>query len=128
MMFAVGVCASLAVAQNSPSAEQLQKQLDETNAQLRAAQDRKNELALENQKLQKRLTDTEQQTQAVREELDTLEYRAYFLREHYAAWQEFLEVNPPVKAMWSAFFNSVTTRHSLTDLLGDGHWPFSVEG
>ncbi len=123
-----GAGASLAMAQGTPSVEQLQKQLDETNVQLRAAQDRKNELALENQKLQKRLTEIEQQNQAVREELETLENRAYFLREHYAAWQEFLDANAPIKAMWSAFFNSASTPYPLTDILGDGHWPFSVEG
>lgn len=126
-MFVLMTSTSIASAQNTPSIEQLQKSYDEAMVQLKAAQDRKNELALENQKLTRRLAELEQQGADVKLKLEALENRAYFLREHYAAWHDFLRLNPPIAAMWSTFFNSSGNPRSMTDLLGDGNWPFSVE-
>jgi predicted nuclease with TOPRIM domain len=127
MGLAIAFLGAMATASHAQDAQQLQKMYDESQAQLRAAQDRKNELFVENQKLQKRLSELEEQLSATRGELETLENRAWFLREHYASWQDFVELNPPIRAMWQGFFNGalVTTPTLLTDLLGDGKWPFS---
>ncbi len=126
-MFGLLITTSIAAAQNSPTVEQLQQSYDEAMVQLKAAQDRKNELALENQKLTRRIAELEQQSADVKLKLEVLENRAYFLREHYAAWHDFLRLNPPIAAMWSTFFNSIGNNHSLTDIFGDGNWPFSIE-
>lgn len=127
MFVTLGLAVSVAMAQNEPTAEQLQRSLDEAQAQLKQAQDRKNELATENQKLQKKLAETEQQLKSTREDLETLENRAYFLREHYAAWQEFLALNQAIRAMWLGYFNGAGAPSlTVTDILGDGQWPFSV--
>lgn len=126
MVVALGLSATVALAQNEPTAEQLQRSLDEAQVQLKQAQDRKNELATENQKLQKKLAETEHQLKSTREELETLENRAYFLREHYAAWQEFLALNQAIRAMWLGYFNNAgAPSFSVTDVLGDGQWPFN---
>ena len=95
--------------------------------QLRAAQDRKNELATENNKLRKQLTDLEKKAAEQADQLSTLDNRAYYLREHYAAWEQFLDNNPAVRSMWLAFFSNAATAERATDLLGDGRWPFAVE-
>ncbi len=116
----------VSTAMGQQTQEQLQQAYDEALVQLKAAQDRKNELALENQKLQKRIAELEQQYQTTQERLETLENRAYFLREHYAAWHDFVQLNPPIGLMWTNFFNSIVTPANLTDILGDGNWPFSV--
>ncbi len=126
--FCLMLCAATAVAQNQPTEEQLQRAYDEALVQLKAAQDRKNELALENQKIRKQLTDLEAEKQQLQEQNQTLENRSYFLREHYAAWRAFLDTNPSVDAMWSTYFNGTVPIFRLSDILGDGRWPFSVEG
>ena len=114
--------------QDRPSPEQLARMYDDALSQLKAAQDRKNELATENQKLQKRLSDQEQQAQQMSIRLATLENRAYFLREHNAAWQSFIEMNPPIRVMWLRFFNATENLpERVLDLLGDGKWPFSID-
>lgn len=122
------ICASVALAQNQPTLEQLQKSYEESLVQLKAAQDRKNELAMENQKLQKRIQELESERQHLQEQIQTLENRSYFLREHYASWQAFLDIHPSVQAMWSVYFKGTSVNFGLTEILGDGQWPFSYEG
>ena len=62
------------------------------------------------------------------EKMAMLQGRAYYLREHYAAWQQFIDQNPMVRTMWSAYFEHADTADRVTELLGDGRWPFAVEG
>lgn len=126
--FCLMLCAATALAQNQPTQEQLQQAYDEALVQLKAAQDRKNELASENQKLQHRLAEVEAEKRAVQEQIFTLENRSYFLREHHAAWRAFLDANPAVKAMWATYFTGTPAAFSLADIIGDGRWPFSYEG
>ncbi|MDB5327132.1 MAG: hypothetical protein JWM57_2701 [Phycisphaerales bacterium] len=118
-----GLAAS-ARAQSAPTAEQYQDALN----QLKAAQDRKNELATENQKLRQQIADQDKKSTQQAERMSTLENRAYYLREHYAAWQQFIEQNAAVRVMWTAYFSNADAGERVRDLLGDGHWPFSIEG
>lgn len=116
--------ASLALAQNQqPTQEQYQDALN----QLRQLQADKSELATRNRELQKRVAELETQQQEMSIRLETLENRLYYLREHYASWQQFLEHNPPLRVMWYTYFTSGDFRDRITDILGDGKWPFSVE-
>jgi predicted nuclease with TOPRIM domain len=117
---------SVATAQNQPSYEQLQNQYNDALKQLKVAQDRKNELADENAKLKKRLEDGSKQLQDKQDELDTLRNRSYFLRAHYSAWESFLDINPHVKAMWMAYFTFSRPPQAVSDMLGDGSWPFTL--
>ncbi len=116
---------SLLLAQNQqPTPEQYQDALN----QLRQLQADKNELATKNRDLLKKIHDLEEQHQDNAMRVETLENRMYYLREHYAAWQEFLDHNPPLRVMWYTFFTSGEFQESVHDLLGDGKWPFGVEG
>lgn len=121
---ALCLTASLALAQNQqPTAEQYQDALN----QLRQLQADKNELATKNRDLQKKLHDLEEQQEQTTMRLETLENRMFYLREHYAAWQAFLELNPPIRVMWNTYFTTGEVQERIMDLLGDGKWPFGIE-
>jgi predicted nuclease with TOPRIM domain len=113
-----------APAQSPPTAEQYQDALN----QLKAAQDRKNELATENGKLRQQIAEAEKKSTQLTEQINNLENRAYYLREHYAAWQQFIEQNSAIRVMWSAYFANAEANNRIRDILGDGHWPFSIQG
>ncbi|MBC7785139.1 MAG: hypothetical protein H7144_14990 [Burkholderiales bacterium] len=127
MLAVLGLMSPLAMAQNQTSPEQLQKMYENTLELLRNAQDRKNELAVENQKLQKKLADAEvlQQQQAVRS--DALEGRLYALQQFEARWRQFLEGNPRVGELWGWYVATPVQRDLGTDILGDGRWPFGLD-
>src|SRR3954468_16827908 len=99
--------ATFAFAQDGGSPEQLKKLYDDALAQLKAAQDRKNELAQQNEQLTAKVTDLEKQLDQVRGEVLELRRhdaesaeKTFFLRSHYAAWQGFVENYPELKARW----------------------------
>jgi predicted nuclease with TOPRIM domain len=117
---------TVAAAQNQPSYEQLQNQYNDALKQLKVAQDRKNELADENAKLQKRLDDQNKQLQDKQDELDSLRNRTYFLRAHYNTWEDFIDFHPKIKAMWSAYFTFSKPPEVVSEMLGDGSWPFTL--
>jgi len=120
-------CGSVALAQNQPSIDQLQTMYQDALNQLKDAQNRKNELATRNQELQKKLADTETERDRLNERLMGLETTAYYLREHYSAWQEFIDQNPPLRVMWFTYFTSGELMENVENILGDGKWPFGVE-
>lgn len=112
---AVLVSASLCWAQE-PSYAELKKSYDDTLKQLEMAQQRKNELARENEELrplkkqyeqlaawkkeaQRRLEDLENQSRA-------WATRTYLLRMEQAAWREFVAKDSKLKAKWDAFLNT----------------------
>ena len=97
-------------AQNS-DLEGLKRAYDDTLAQLRSAQDRKNELAIENEKLRAELTTlksqltTEQQKIAtLQSQLDVLLDRSYAARSTQAAFGTFLRANPQARKLWELHF------------------------
>lgn len=126
--FILACLTAAAAAQNQPTVEQLQSENNDARKQLAAAQDRKNELAAENEKLQKRLADLEKQLQTRTGERDALQDRSYFLREHYAAWEAFIDRNPSLKSLWLAYFSAAGATDTAIELLGDGKWPFELPG
>lgn len=123
VVLALFVSAAVCVAQTPPTAEQ-----QDLLNQLKAAQDRKNEQATENGKLKKQVADLQKMAADQADRISTLENRAYYLREHYAAWEQFLDQNPALRAMWLSFFSNAGIADRATDLLGDGRWPFAVDG
>ena len=118
--------AAVAAAQNQPTLEQLQAQYTDALNQLKKAQDRKNELDAENARLQKRVEEAEKKAQDSVAAADTLRDRTYFLRSHYAAFNDFLLQNPAVRLMWHAYFVDRAEGPVLADLIGDGSWPFTM--
>ena len=94
-----------------PSAE-----LQDALNQLKARQDRISEQATEIQKLRDRIAELEKTTPEPE----------VGLRAHYAAWQQFIDANPRIRAMWLAFFQTPAAAERARELLGDRQWPFSV--
>ena len=108
---------------------------DDTLAQLKAAQDRKAELATENGKLLAQVAELQKQLQIQTGQLDELKRQAaiiaertFFLSSHYAAWTQFISANPAIKKQWELFLRMVV---SVDDPQGpffmDPDWPLSVE-
>ena len=91
--------------------EGLRRAYDDTLAQLRSAQDRKNELAIENEKLraeisalQTQLTTQQQKAATLQSQLDVLLDRSYSARATQAAFSAFLRANPDARKLWELHF------------------------
>jgi len=103
--------AGLVLAQDAASPEQLKKLYGDALAQLKAAQDRKNELAQQNEQLTAKVAELQKQLDQSRGEALELKRKdaesaekTYFLRSHYAAWQAFIRRYPEVYGRWKVFF------------------------
>jgi septal ring factor EnvC (AmiA/AmiB activator) len=90
--------------------EQLKKMYDDALGQLKAAQDRKAELAKENESLGAKVADLQKQLAAAQDQVQTLKRevadssdRTYYLRAYHAAWQKFLTRYPEVMARWKLY-------------------------
>src|SRR5450432_3907409 len=70
--------------------DELNRRLQDTLAQLRSAQDRKNELATENEKLTAHVADLEKQLADANRRAAKLSEDTFRLRSYYAAWQVFM--------------------------------------
>ena len=64
-LMALLLSATVAVAQDAPKPEQLKKMYDDALAQLKAAQDRKNELAMQNEQLTAKSAELQKQLEAL---------------------------------------------------------------
>lgn len=111
-LFGVGVLvlAGLGFAQAGPSPAELKRMYDDAIAQLKGAQDRKNELAGENDELKKRLAEVETRLKALETHNLELEREAadHALRtwEHRslnAAWKTFVGTDAEVKRKWQEY-------------------------
>ena len=108
---------------------------DDTLAQLKAAQDRKAELATENGKLLAQVAELQKQLQVQGAQLDELKRQAaiiadrtFFLSSHYAAWTQFISANPAIKMQWELFLRMVVTGSTpQTPLFMDPDWPLSAK-
>jgi predicted nuclease with TOPRIM domain len=113
--------------------DDLRKLLDQTKQALKEAQDRKAELATENLKLSAQVNELAKVNQAQAAQLDDLKRRAaafadrtLFLSAQYAAWTQFLEMNPVVKMHWSIFEETTASVGSgQSPLFMDTDWPLS---
>jgi septal ring factor EnvC (AmiA/AmiB activator) len=116
--------------------EQLKKAYDDALVQLKAAQDRKAELAKENESLAAKVDELKKQLATSQTELDAMkrevadnDERTFFLRSYHAAWQNFIRRYPEVMARWKLYLgNSVlTVPDSLPDVLNP-EWPLPMAG
>ena len=127
-----------ALAQDEPRGDELKKMYDQALDQLKSAQQRKNQLATDNDRLKGKLAAVQQQLDAanaamgdlhkqldvangglgdlqrqldganltladLRREASAFAERTYYLRSHYAAWQEFMELQPELASRWNSF-------------------------
>lgn len=123
---------SAARGQDNPTPEQMKKMYGEAVAQLKAAQERKNQLAAENEKLGQQLEATRKDLAAANGRLDELRRadaeqaeKTYFLRAHYTAWQQFVALSPDTDARWRAFLSNDYLATAGRDPTGvfDRAWP-----
>jgi chromosome segregation ATPase len=98
--------AGLAHAQDQTNPEELNRKYQDALTQLKAAQDRKNELATENEKLTARVAELEKQIEQAKRESATFAEQTYHLRVHYAAWQAFLRIHPAMLERWRLFLEN----------------------
>lgn len=110
---AVALTAGIVLAQDANNPEQLKKLYNDTLAQLKAAQDRKNELATQNEQLAAKVQELQKQLDAARGEMLQLKRqdaesaeKTFYLRSHHAAWQAFVERYPELKARWKRFLEN----------------------
>jgi len=102
----LSICASpanRAMAQDSNNPEELKKSLADALNQLKAAQDRKNELATENEKLKAKIAEQQKEIDESRRVAADCAQNTWFLRSHYSAWGSFLQRYPKLKAQWDLF-------------------------
>src|SRR5687767_13747814 len=123
----------LAFAQDANNPEQVKKLYADALAQLKAAQDRKNELATQNEQLTAKVAELQKQLDQARG--DMLELRrqdaenaekSFYLRSHHAAWQTFVGRYPELKARWKQFLEKdvLATGNELPEFL-DPMWPLT---
>lgn len=94
---------AVAAAQDAANIDELKRQHGEAIAQLKAAQDRKNELAEENERLKTRLVELEKQLAERDKESAAWAERTWFYRSQYAAWDRFLDRYPRLREQWRLF-------------------------
>jgi len=131
--FAVVLLVAAVAGGQEVKAEDLKKLYNDTLVQLKAAQDRRAELAAENQKLTARIAELEKQLQAADAQNDQLRRHAadaaehsFFLRSYYAAWTQFISTNPDVKRQWDLFLNrSMPPCLPQPAAFFDPQWPLS---
>ena len=117
-----------AAIQDGLTQEQLRKMYDDALVQLKASQDRKAELAGENEKLQARLAELEKQLADARGQIADHAERTFFLRSHHAAWQTFLARYPSLMARWKVFLEAgLLTAPNEPPQWMDPDWPLSAE-
>jgi len=122
--------ANVARGQDEPRPEQLRKMYDDALAQLKQAQDRKNELAADNDKLNAKVADLQKQLDAAKSRVDEVNRAAasyadktFFLRSHYAAWREFIRRYPKIDAEWRAFIEGDALGPERLRDVFDPEWP-----
>ena len=113
--------------------DDLKKLLVVTRAELKTVQDRKAELAMESEKLSSQVSDLAKANKAQAAQLDDLKRKAaafadrtLFLSNQYAAWTQFINLNPTVKMQWSIFEDTIAAGASgQSPLFMDTNWPLS---
>ena len=97
MVVALTAGTTLALAQDTSNPEQLKKMYGDALAQLKAAQDRKNELATQNEQLTAKVADLQKQLDQARGEMlelkrqDADNAEKSFSSAAHAAWQTFVD-------------------------------------
>ena len=106
--------------------DQLKRMYDNAVAQLRAAQDGRNEIAKKNETLTAQIRDLQKQVQDAKDEAQSKVEGAYKMRREYGAFQEFLERYPGLNMRWRIFLgtDSKSGSECILDQL-NSDWPFS---
>lgn len=125
----VALMSASALAQEPPKLDELQKMYDDALAQLKAAQDRKNELGVENEQLRAQLAEANARADALAVQANDFADRTFHLRSMNAAWHEFLQQYPSLRARWQVFLETelLSAPRELPEYI-DPNWPLSAGG
>ena len=122
--------AGFARGQANPSPDQMRQLYDDALNQLKAAQDRKNELSNENQMLKNKLADLQKRLDAAKSAADELAEQTVVLRARDAAWERYIALNPQLAVAWRAYLGRDGLKIGLRPAPPwpwDPQWPFRVE-
>ena len=115
LLAAIALLAAAAPARAQEEGQNFEKLYNDALAQLKAAQDRKNELARENEQLREREQSLrETLLEAQQREAAELE-RTWLIRTHYVAWRQFILARPAVARQWREFVADRSAGDSLAD-------------
>ena len=121
--------AAASLAQDGASLDQVKKNYQDALDQLKAAQDRKSELANENAKLASHVADLERQIDTFKREAAGEAERTFFLRSRFAAWEEFMKQYPDLLERWKLWLKDGAVKTGTLPAMGDDpDWPFSAAG
>jgi septal ring factor EnvC (AmiA/AmiB activator) len=131
LIAAMFLLAGTALAEDKPNPDQLKKAYEDTLAQLKEAQNSKNDLARENEKLAKQLEDVKKQLADAEGHVENLkrdvadnEQKTFYLRSYQAAWQNFLRAHPDIIVSWRLFLgDDILAIPQNHDPLIDPDWP-----
>ena len=139
-LVAAGLVASFivpprALAEDEPKPDQLKQMYQDTLAQLKSAQERKTQLAAENEQLKTKIAELEKQMKAsetkaaeIEKQSNAFAEKTFFLRSHYSAWQEFLRRYPRLQIRWRVFLeNDMFSPRNDLPLFVDPEWPWSAQ-
>ena len=125
-LLTAAVASGLAYGQDDARPDQLRKRYADALAGLKQAQDRKNQLAADNEKLTARVAELQKALDAANSHVAELtraaegfDDRTFFLRSHYAAWKAFVSVDPQLKQRWNAYLRGSGTADPVEQT-----WPF----
>ncbi|HLL89762.1 MAG TPA: hypothetical protein VK324_10685 [Tepidisphaeraceae bacterium] len=121
---AFGALPSLAGAQEQPSPEQVRRMYDDALGQLKAAQDRRNELAARVRELEQKLAEQEKELSELRARADGWAERTFTLRATHAAWREFIDGAPEVSRQWEQYLGGAG---AVDQVMGTNVLTFSGE-
>jgi hypothetical protein len=106
--------------------DELKKLLDQTRAELKTAQDRKAELSARVNELEKTNQSQAAQLDDLKRKAAAFADRTLFLGAQYAAWTQFINLNPTVKMQWGIFEDTVAAGAAgESPLFMDTNWPLS---
>jgi hypothetical protein len=114
VMLAVLLLATTSVfADDKPNPDQVQKAYDDALVQLKQAQNAKNDLAKENEKLSKQIDDLKKMLGVATARINGLERqvaendeKTFQLRSIYAAWKSFMKLHPDLLVSWRLYLGS----------------------
>jgi len=123
-----------ALAQESAQSQDWKKMYEDSSAQLRAAQDRKSQLATENTELTAKVAELEKLIHIAQSELDALRLQAESFAEErtqfeyfYDAWDGFTRSHPDIAKQWSVDCGApLWSAGGDGLLLYDPHWPLNT--
>jgi hypothetical protein len=131
---ALTLLTGVALGDDDVKPQDLKKLYNDALNQLKAAQDRKSELATQNQRMAMRAAELEKEIRFQTAQIEDLKRQAagwaektYFLRTHYAAWAQFLSVNDSIKSQWDRYIQQLSPLTPVIEApFFDMQWPLQA--